>query len=360
MNTTSVQSSIPNRSDSGGAESVPDFLPFDESWIQAHCEDSERLQAIPSLLDLTGVTSHKSFDEVERQRWLQGQQMAGNLMTMGLFELASKLQTCHSFQTVRKCDGCHKVLRFWNRCDIFYCPQCSPRLSKMRLDGLTWWTDTIKQPKHLVLTFRNVDVLTADYVAACKKSLAKFRRRRLFRHVTGGLWAMEITNKGNGWHLHFHLVIDSPWMDVRLISEAWAESTGDGSNVVWIQDASRGGLRANLPRYVTKYCGKGFRPHDWTPEMLAQFVASVSAGRTFGVFGSLLGQRETWREFLQATRTARRACECGCTGFHYFSEHEFQWATDFTGWGGLSKPRPPSAAELSLNLTQGRARVWPD
>ena len=274
--------------------------------------------------------------------------MSKKLAQAGNFVVAGKLRQCHAVQTVAQCDGCRKVVMFWNRCDLFYCPQCSPRLSKMRLDGLMWWVETLKQPKHLVLTFANVESLTAEYIAKCKKSLAKFRRTKLFSGVRSGLWAMEITNKKRGWHLHFHLVIDAPWMDVREISRVWKKVNGGVGEIVWIESADKGGLRANLPRYVTKYCGKGFRPHDWTPEMLEEFVTAVEQGRTFGVFGELLGKRTEWRDFIKTLRKSRRECECGCASKSYYSQLEWQWKENFTGFDRGRPPPPISKTVLQF------------
>jgi hypothetical protein len=211
----------------------------------------------------------------------------------------------------------------------------------MRLDGLMHWVESLSRPKHIVLTFRNVPRLTAQYVKKCKSALTRFRRRKLMAGISAGFWAMEITNKGKGWHLHFHLVVEAPFIDVRLMSAVWADVTGDGSEVVWIEDASKGGLRQNLPRYVTKYCGKGFRPHDWTPEQLGEFVDSVADGRTFGVFGALMGHRKEWAEWLKTVRVSRRKCECGCSSKKYYSDAEFEWHTHFTGFSRGSRP-PPS------------------
>ena len=154
---------------------------------------------------------------------------------------------------------------------------------------------------------------------------------------------MEITNKGKGWHLHFHLVIEAPFLPVREVSATWKKCNGGSGSVVWIEDASRGGLKANLPKYVTKYTGKGFRPHDWSPSQLEEFVNAVEGGRTFGVFGALLGLRAEWREWLAAHRSSLRKCDCGCAEKKYFSESDW-WLLQNPSWPAkVLQPRPPPA-----------------
>jgi hypothetical protein len=296
----------------------------DEAEALAADQEQRRSEQL-SLLDLTGVTSHPKLVDIERTRWLNGMCMAAMLKEGGLFEKADALGDCHQYQTIAQCNGCSKVVSFWNRCDVFWCPQCSPRLSKKRLEGLMFFVEKMQRTKHLVLTLKNTEVLTKEYLSWARACLSRFRRRQLFRSAKSGLWAMEITNEGKGWHVHFHLVVDCAWLPVREVSAAWESVCGDGSRVVWIEDASRGGLKANLPRYVTKYCGKGFRPESWTSAQLCEFALAVEDGRTFGVFGELLGARSEWREWLRVHTANKRLCECGCGQKTYLSSGEFMW-----------------------------------
>jgi hypothetical protein len=308
--------------------------------------------ALGSLLDKKAVTSHFDRSEVEQHRYSLCKSMVSRIHSgvskihtqeqkIRLAEKAESLDGCHEVETVKLCTGCRKVTRFWNKCNLLYCPQCSPGIASDRLKALAWWVDSLKKPKHLVLTLRNVPRLTKGYVSQAKKWLGRFRRCKLFAGVEGGLWAMEITNKGRGWHLHFHLVIEAPWMDVRQISERWSKTTKGAGEVVWIEDASRGGLRANLPRYVTKYTGKGFKLHEWDGDKLCEFLLAMDGGRTFGVFGSLLSKRGDWKQWLAETRAARRKCECGCSDAKFYSPLEFQWSSEGPpAWPKL-KPIPP-------------------
>lgn len=311
-------------------------------------------------LDPTGTTSHRSFDLVERERWESGQEMASKLASVGLDEVAGKLRHCHSFWSVRRCCGCNEAVRFWNRCDLFWCPQCSPRLASKRLTGLVWYVEKMKQPKHVVLTFRNVAVLTKSYLKSCLKAFQKLRRRKVWKPVRSGLWCMEITNEGNGWHVHYHLVIDSPWLAQSELSEAWKSCTEDGSFIVWVNSASHGSVRKNLPKYVTKYAGKGFRPHSWSAENLAEFVTAIDGVRTFGVFGDLVGQRKAHREFLNEVRTAKQVCSCGCRDFRYFSEMEWLIETELSLPPPVKKlpPFSKSAIELPLNFLNRPFGAW--
>jgi hypothetical protein len=304
---------------------MSDFEPSDDFADAVAREHAEADCNQLALLDPRGITSQKPYDQIEAERWEATQQLAKHLDTGGLHELAKTFRECHSHQTTMVCDGCHKVSRFWNRCDVFFCPQCSPSLSSKRLKGLMFFVEAMSRTKHIVLTFKNVPHLTSEYLSWCKKKLAAFRRRKIFGGAVSGLWAMEITNEGNGWHVHFHLVVDVGWIDVRELSRIWADTCGDGSKIVWIEDATRGGLKANLPRYIAKYASKGFRPQDWTATQFCEFVLAVRDGRTFGVFGALLGKRAEWREWLAEFVLSKKTCECGCCTKRFYSQAEWEW-----------------------------------
>jgi hypothetical protein len=317
-------------SDSEGTESCPDSLL--DALADAGAQLLDTVESLPeALLDLTGVTPHRSFDQLEYQRFCQGLALAAKLRSKGHDGLADKLAYCHNDRTTAVCGGCGKRVAFYNRCDLFWCPQCSPRLSKKRLDDLLWFVDAMKQCKHIVLTLRNVPHLTTKYLRDARDALNRLRRQKFFSGCRSGLWAMEITNHGKGWHVHFHLVCDVPWLPVTELSERWKKATGGAGEIVWIEDAQRGSLKANLPRYVTKYTGKGFKLHEWDADLLSEFVTAIKGVRTFGVFGELLGRRAEWREWVKSSRESRRKCECGCSQWSYYSDSELLWHDHYTG-----------------------------
>lgn len=307
-----------------------------------------------ALLDTPGVTLHRSLDDLERARSLLGLALAAKLESVGQDTFAGKLRGCHTDLSFAVCNACGIRKPFWNRCDILWCPQCSPRLANKRLESLMWFVLKMRQPKHIVLTIRNVPNLTKAFLRNSQKALTRLRRCKIFRGCRSGFWAMEITNKGRGWHVHFHLVADCPWMDVRALSDTWRACNRMDSGVVWIEDATKGGLKANLPRYVTKYTAKGFGLHEWEAQELAQFVTAIQGVRVFGVFGELLGARKEWRQFIKDTKKYRRRCACGACSWTYYSRHELEWKDEFTGFTNAI----PSRAGPCLSETSTRQLGW--
>lgn len=68
---------------------------------------------------------------------------------------------------------------------------------------------------HLTLTVPNVDYAgpVRGMMRDLMLSFRRLRRMKLWReNVTGGAYGMEVTDKGQGYHPHLHVVIDCRWL----------------------------------------------------------------------------------------------------------------------------------------------------
>jgi hypothetical protein len=74
---------------------------------------------------------------------------------------------------------------------------------------------------------------------------------------------------------------------------------------------------------VTKYAVKGPQLAAWTPQQITTFIDAFLNVRTFGVFGSLYGERTKFKEWFDWLRNQRPKCDCGCNDVYYYSESEF-------------------------------------
>ncbi len=209
----------------------------------------------------------------------------------------------------------------------------------------------MERPKHLVLTFKNVEVLTKSYIKKCKEVYNKFRRLKLFSKVVGGFYALEVTWSEKGWHLHIHTMIDSGFIAQDVISSAWYYLTNGESYVTWIESASKGKLKEKLPKYVAAYTFKGNEPWVWPDEILHQFVIAFEGVRTFGTFGSFFKRREELKKFLADIREVRSACDCGCREFRYFSELEWFMETELALPPPAKKKAPDLQTSFELEFT---------
>jgi hypothetical protein len=142
--------------------------------------------------------------------------------------------------------------------------------------------EAIKRPKLLTLTLRNVPTLTRKYIRGLRKSFTKLMHRKWYKErVRGGLQTIEIVNKGNGWHVHMHVLLDAEYLPQKKIAKDWLEITGD-SFMVDIREA--GTVKEGL-KYCLKYLSKApvLSGHE------EEYREAVKGLRLVQPFGSLYG-----------------------------------------------------------------------
>lgn len=342
----------------------------------------------PLELETRGITSHASQPlttrpEAPGQREFWHSQtahkfsIAAKLRAAGRQDIASALEYCHSTFTVALCPECGKTSKFPNRCDRHYCPECQPRLAHERRDSIEWWTKEVKQPKHVVLTLKNIPTLTKPHVQEAKAMLANLRRRafttklnhwwehnatghrepiKTWRPQTethhtvssypwlGGFYSMEVTNEGRGWHIHFHLLVDCRYIDAAELARQWAKSTRGFGYIVKVMDARDKSYLHEL----TKYTVKGSQLAEWQPADIVSFIEAFDGVRTFGVFGSLYGKRTEFAEWLEQMRDHKPQCDCGCAQLRYFSEAE--WLDRDLQPATNTRSRPPTSSHQQQEL----------
>jgi hypothetical protein len=243
------------------------------------------------------------------------------LFKIGKGHLAAPLVKCHTQQFIAVCDACRRQSVYYNRCENFFCPICARRLAADRRRSIEWWTEHVKQPKHVVLTSRNTDALTASRVRDFKAAWSKLRRRKFAKGWRGGFYSLEITNEGKGWHLHLHALIDAHWIDSGRLAREWADCIGQDVAIVKVKDA-RG---TEYLRELCKYIVDGNQLAGWTGEDIATYIEAFTGQRCFGTFGALYALRAKHRDFLDSIQADKPQCPCGCTTARIFSPEEWEW-----------------------------------
>lgn len=264
----------------------------------------------PVKLETRGITSHHS--DFWDTAWMHWSSVITRLDETGHSNLVGKMRSCHQDETRLTCMDCGKGKQFTNRCEIRWCPLCAPRLARERSEELTAWARTLKQPKHVVLTIRNTDTLRRRTVRNFQRALARLRRMK-FAKWTAGTWSLETTNESRGWHLHAHLLVEARWIDSGLLSAAWAKQVRQDFAIVKVKDARAKEYLAEVAKYVVKSSDLA----SWHGEDIAQLMVAFKGLRSFGVFGTLCGQRKVWRLTVRQARSERNKCECGCRKFQF-------------------------------------------
>jgi hypothetical protein len=331
----------------------PDRAPADHLLEQ----EAVKLEIRGTTSQTRSLATDNKKPKVQSEFW-RGQTIhkfavAAKLRSAGAAEEADKLENCHSYYTVAQCSECGSVRKFPNRCDLFYCPECQPGLAYDRKREISWWTATLRQPKHVVLTVRNIPDLTPGHVTQLRRWFTALRRRKFTKGWSGGFYSIECTNEGKGWHLHIHALVEARWIDGGELALVWDSITNGMGRIVKVRDC-RGD---QYLQEVTKYVAKGSEMATWTPTECLAFIRAFKGKRTFGVFGSLYGARTEFAEFIATLKAAKPKCECGSISCRYFSETD--WLLQELGSNQPAATRPPPAAQLQGTFRLER-EPWPD
>jgi hypothetical protein len=279
--------------------------------------------------------------------------VASKLRMAGLEEDALCLENCHSYYTVATCGDCGKVRKFPNRCDRFYCPECANHLQHERQKQIQWWAERITQPKHVVLTIKNVKKLTPGHVDELRRMFSKLRRRKFARNWIGGYYGIQVTTGKQGWHLHIHALVDARWISEAELSQEWKACTNGYGYIVKVKDCRK----SDYLRETTRYVIHGSQIAAWSPATIASFVSAFKGKRTFGVFGKLYGQRVEFAEWIASLKQVKPRCDCGSCNVRYQTESD--WMISQAAGPHSYAPRPPPGNSQQL-LSSIVPPQWPD
>lgn len=256
---------------------------------------------------------------------------------------------CGREEIYRTCKCCGKWDSFSYRCNLKWCPRCQQRLGQIRRNLISLWAKRISQPKHVVLTHKNIPTLTRKIYRNHTRLLAKLRRTKFTTKITfewqrkksgrrrtirkwmpprptgktitshpwlGGCVSTETTNEGNGWHVHAHLLIDCRFVSAGRLAKEWAKLVGQKFALVKVMDVRE----KDYLQEICKYVVEGSELAKWAPDLINEFVQAQRGLRMFNSFGSLREMAPEIRREINAQKPPSPTCECGADDFLYQSE----------------------------------------
>ncbi len=166
----------------------------------------------------------------------------------------------HNYIT-RFCVHCGEPARFSTSCGERTCPDCRKKWFGRHFNNLKPIVSRWDRVYFLSLTLKNI-----PDGGLCKSDLNRLRksfaalRKRVNGAISAGWYILQMTNEGNGWHLHLHAIYRGSYIPTQKISRLWHEITGD-SFIVDIRIAERweGALRYVLKDFLQS---PRIRPED--------------------------------------------------------------------------------------------------
>lgn len=271
---------------------------------------------------------HKS-SSAHLQATAARQRLIVRLHEEGAEDLAEILQSCGVLIQLR-CTGCGRIRPVESRCEKRWCPVCMRRIAAERVARYSFAVERMQWPLFVTLTVRNSLEAWAG-LRHLKSSWGRMRRSKWFKKcsVRGGVTAIEITNRGNGWHPHLHSVIDCRWLAVSVpppqkgdtrtciaakcatakaeLDAEWAKCTRQATASTYVKRTSQ-----EILREVLKY---SVDPGSLaaTEGRISELIRAMDKFRLVQPFGNCMGIGPMIREMERASRIEKACEDCGET-----------------------------------------------
>jgi hypothetical protein len=135
--------------------------------------------------------------------------------------------------------------------------------------------------KLVTLTQKNRESLEGA-VEDVRADWKKLRRRSPYKEAwQGGLYAVEAVNKGRGWHVHLHVLVEGGYVSQRLLAADWQELTGDSCIV---------DIRAVDAIYGLKYTLKYLKKAPTVSGYAEEYNEVLKGTRLVQAWGSWYGE----------------------------------------------------------------------
>lgn len=216
----------------------------------------------------------------ERQRLIEVFEAADD---EALLKRAGKMALCCVTPMLRIETGRAPVLSP-GRCRDRMCPLCARHRgfnARRRIKGLLQKSDSLRM---ITLDRQKIDKPLDWRIDEMAAAFRKLRRTEIWkRHVSGGLFVIEVTRgaKNDHWHVHMHVLIEGSYFDWKGLKAAWQASL-QAEGDTHIEAVHH---RERAANYVTKYITKGADTKDWTDEHICEFAHGVHRRRLYGTFG---------------------------------------------------------------------------
>ena len=163
------------------------------------------------------------------------------------------------------------------------------------MDFVSGWKDI----RFLTLTERNIADLDfrKSHIVQLRGWFGELRRR--FKEIEGGVYDVQATNRGRGWHPHLHILFDGSFVLEDQVRDAWREIT-------------KGSFEIKLKRVTDPEKAVGYLLSDFLqapkirPEDVAVYNEVFRGSRLLQTFGKCKGHR-----FI-IPRPKFKCPKCGC------------------------------------------------
>ena len=279
--------------------------------------ERRKLLAAQEKLQTEGIESQQIFKDTVQSKLLKAgaEAYCAEKEQKWMFNF----ERCGVDTYVLMCELCERVKDCTYQCSLKWCPRCNWRIAAKRRDLLKRITNGMNGVRHVVLTQKNFEHLTREKIQASRKALLDLRRQGIFGSVTGGCASLEFTNEKAGWHMHWHLLVQSQFIPADQLAIAWGRLVGQEFAIVKVKLVGEKDYLQELCKYIVD----GSELARWTPAQILEFVIALRGTRCFTVWGKFREIARFARAVTECDKPEPEPCECGCDSF-VFAESELQ------------------------------------
>jgi hypothetical protein len=248
--------------------------------------------------------------------------LEARLRDEGRDDLALVLEKCAQ-PLALVCVCCGKTIMTEKGCKKRWCPVCAPSVSAARLERAARVAGRFQWPLAVTLTTTNLSQ-ASNCIATIKDVFKDFRRTAWWKAlVKGGIYSVEITHKGKGFHPHIHALLDCRWLAVEVpeptrwstprqreqlckraqneLAEVWGGYVQRSKAIVWVERAYGKALQETL-KYAVK-------PADLLQCSCdaGDIIDLIDSGRTMARFGCAHSMS---KEFVGCDEQEERLVPC--------------------------------------------------
>lgn len=209
---------------------------------------------------------------------------------MALYESPSNshlhsLRECRKFANFKREKMTGEVKVFSSACRERWCPMCSAQNASYAKEQTQMYIESLSAARFLTLTLRNNTSNLKDQIEFLMMSFRTLRQRAYWKkHVTGGIWFLQIKRGKNSgcWHPHLHILLDGESMVQGRLSQLWEQVTF-GSPIIDIRKVSNA---EEVAKYVARYCARPAMLKDMPLLDAVEVISSLFRKRMCGTFGT--------------------------------------------------------------------------
>jgi hypothetical protein len=136
-------------------------------------------------------------------------------------------------------------------------------------------------PVFITLTVPRFASNPRNGITTIRKYFNLLRKTKLFSKVKGGAYQIEVKIKPDGYHIHIHAILDSPFMPYQLLFSAWRKITGVQVPQVDVRSADSIAAKTYIAKYTAKSAG-----YENALDQVVEWYQATKGLRLFTTFGT--------------------------------------------------------------------------